>query len=107
MVSVKLPVSIAVGALLAAASVPASASLELAQKHACTACHAPDKKLIGPAYRDVAKKYAGRKDAAAHLMESIRKGGVNQWGPIPMPAQPNLSEADLKTLANWVLNGAK
>ncbi len=107
MVSLKLPVSIAVGAMLAAASLPASASLALAQKHACTACHSPDKKLIGPAYSEVAKKYAGRKDAAAHLAESIRKGGVGQWGPIPMPAQPNLSDADLKTLVNWVLSGAK
>ncbi|MBN9426028.1 MAG: c-type cytochrome [Burkholderiales bacterium] len=93
--------------MLAAASLPASASLALAQKHACTACHSPDKKLIGPAYSEVAKKYAGRKDAAAHLAESIRKGGVGQWGPIPMPAQPNLSDADLKTLVNWVLSGAK
>lgn len=86
---------------------PAHASLELAQKNACTACHAVDKKLIGPAYQEVAKKYAGQKDAVATLVASIQKGGSGKWGQVPMPAQPNLSEADAKTLANWILAGAK
>lgn len=90
-----------------AATLPAQANLALAQKNACTACHTVDKKLVGPAYQDVAKKYAVQKDAAAQLVESIRKGGSGKWGPIPMPAQPALSEADAKTLADWVLAGAK
>lgn len=92
---------------LAASSLPALANLQLAQKSACTACHAVDKKLVGPAYLEVAKKYADQKDAAAMLADSIRKGGVGKWGPVPMPAQPALSDGDLKTLASWILGGAK
>ena len=87
--------------------VPAYANQQLAQKNACLACHAVDKKLVGPAYQDVARKYAGPPEAIAKLTESIRKGGSGKWGQIPMPAQPNLSEADAKTLAEWVLSGAK
>ena len=98
----------AVTAVVAAASaMPAHANLALAQKNACTACHAVDKKVLGPAYQDVAKKYAAQKDAAAQLSDSIRKGGAGKWGPVPMPAQPSLSEADAKTLAEWILTGAK
>ena len=97
-----------VTAVVAAVSaMPAQANLALAQKNACTACHAVDKKVLGPAYQDVAKKYAAQKDAAAQLSDSIRKGGAGKWGPVPMPAQPNLSEADAKTLAEWILSGAK
>lgn len=86
---------------------PAFASKELAQKNACLACHAVDKKLVGPSYQDISKKYAGQKDAEAMLAASIKKGGSGKWGPIPMPAQAALSEADAKTLAVWVLAGAK
>ena len=92
---------------LAATSLHARANMELAQKYACTACHAVDKKLLGPAYNDVVKKYAGQKDAVASLSDSIRKGGSGKWGPVPMPAQPTLSDADVKTLATWILGGAK
>lgn len=92
---------------LAAAASPALANLALAQKHACTACHAVDKKLVGPAYADVAKKYASQKDAAKTLAASIKAGGSGKWGPVPMPPQAQLSEADLNTLAAWVLAGAK
>ncbi len=98
---------IAAAVALATTTLPARANLELAQKHACTACHAVDKKLVGPAYQDVAKKYAGQKDAVALVSESIRKGGSGKWGAVPMPAQPGLSDADLKTLATWVLAAAK
>ena len=100
-------VALAVLAPLALCSLPALANLELATKNACTACHAPDRKILGPAYADVAKKYAGQKNAVAALAESIRKGGAGKWGPVPMPAQPALSDADLQTLAAWVLAGAK
>jgi cytochrome c len=88
-------------------SAPAFASKELAQKNACLACHAADKKLVGPSYQDVAKKYAGQKDAVATLAKSIKAGGSGKWGAIPMPAQAALSEADATTLATWILAGAK
>lgn len=100
-----IPLALAAAAL--AAALPAHANLALAQKNACTACHAVDKKLVGPAYQDVAKKYAGQKDATVMLTDSIRKGGSGKWGPVPMPAQPALSEADAKVLADWVLSGGK
>lgn len=99
--------TIALFTALAAASSPALANLELATKNSCAACHAADKKLLGPSYQDVAKKYAGQKDAVAQLSESIKKGGSGKWGPVPMPAQPALNDADLKTLATWILGGAK
>ncbi len=90
-----------------AVSAPAFASKELAQKNACLACHAADKKLVGPSYQDVAKKYAGQKDAEVALAKSIKAGGSGKYGPIPMPAQAALSDADATTLAKWVLAGAK
>ena len=92
-------------ALTALFSAPAFASLDLAKKNACMACHAVDKKLVGPAYQDVAKKYAGK--SADELVKSIKAGGSGKWGPVPMPAQTALSDADAKTLATWILGGAK
>lgn len=92
---------------LSGASIPAHANLDLATKNSCTACHATDKKILGPSYQDVARKYAGQKDAVAQITESIRKGGSGKWGAIPMPAQPALGDADLKTLATWIAGGAK
>ena len=86
---------------------PAWANKELAQKNACLACHAVDKKLVGPAYQDIAKKYGSQKDAEATLAKSIKAGGSGKWGPVPMPAQPALTEAEATTLAGWILNGAK
>ncbi len=88
-------------------STTALASKELAQKSACLACHAADKKLVGPAYHDVVKKYAGQKDAEAILAKSIKAGGSGKWGPVPMPAQTALSDADATALAVWILAGAK
>lgn len=95
--------------VVAAMVVPgiASANQALAQKNACLACHAVDKKLVGPAFQDIAKKYAGQADAQAQLVKSIKAGGSGKWGPIPMPAQAALSEADAGTLAAWILAGAK
>ena len=84
-------------------SCPAFANADLAQKKNCLACHATDKKLVGPSYKDVAAKYAGQKDAAAKLAEKIQKGGVGAWGQIPMPANPQVSADEAKTLAAWVL----
>ena len=88
-----------------AAAAAAMANLALAQKNACMACHAVDKKLVGPSYQDVAKKYAGK--SADELAKSIKAGGSGKWGAVPMPAQAALSDADAKTLAAWVLGGAK
>lgn len=89
------------------AATPVFASKELATKNACLACHATDKKLVGPAYQEVSKKYAGQKDAEATLAKSIKAGGSGKWGPVPMPPQAALSDADAKALAAWVLAGAK
>lgn len=92
---------------IALISLPALASKELAQKNACLACHGVDKKIVGPAYLDIAKKYAGQKDAEAMLIASIKKGGSGKWSPVPMPEQAALTDADAKALAAWILAGAK
>ena len=84
-------------------ALPAWASADLAQKKNCMACHAADQKLIGPAYKDVAAKYAGQKDAADKLAQKIVKGGSGVWGAVPMPANPQVTEAEAKQLAAWVL----
>jgi cytochrome c len=94
-------------ALIALVASSAWANADLAKKNSCLACHAVDKKLVGPAYQDVAKKYAGQADAEATLAKSIKAGGSGKWGPVPMPPQAQLSDADAKTLAAWVLGGAK
>jgi cytochrome c len=96
--------AVAVSALMSA---PAFANTDLAKKNACMACHAVDKKLVGPSYQDVAKKYSGQQGAAANLAKSIKAGGAGKWGPVPMPAQAALSDADALTLATWILGGAK
>ena len=95
---------LAAALLAAVAATPALANEDLAKKHACTACHALDKKLVGPAYKDVAKKYAGDAKAEAMLAEKVKKGGVGTWGQIPMPPNTNVSDADVKTLVKWVLS---
>jgi cytochrome c len=94
-------------ALMALASTAALANADLAKKNNCLACHAVDKKIVGPAYQDVAKKYASQADAEATVMKNIKVGGSGKWGPIPMPPQTQLSDADAKALAAWVLGGAK
>lgn len=95
---------IAVVALAAVASTPAFANQELAQKKNCLACHAVDNKLVGPSYKDVAKKYAGDKTAEAKLAEKVIKGGTGVWGQIPMPANPQVTPDEAKTLVKWVLS---
>ena len=67
------------------------------------ACHAVDKKVVGPAYKDVAAKYAGQKDAVDKLAQKVMKGGSGVWGPVPMPANPQVSEAEAKQLVAWIL----
>ncbi|HEY1230454.1 MAG TPA: c-type cytochrome [Ramlibacter sp.] len=82
---------------------PALADQALATAKNCMACHATDKKLVGPSYKDVAAKYAGQKDAVDKLAAKIQKGGSGVWGPVPMPANTQVSEAEAKKLAAWVL----
>ena len=86
-----------------AVTTPAFADLALATSKNCMACHAVDKKLVGPAYKDVAKKYAGDAKAADMLAAKIIKGGSGVFGAIPMPANPQVNEAEAKKLAAWVL----
>lgn len=91
-------------ALTVAAVAPAGADQALATSKNCMACHAVDKKLVGPSYKDVAAKYAGQKDAVDKLAGKIMKGGSGVWGPVPMPANPQVNEADAKKLAAWVMS---
>ena len=90
-------------AALAALSGPALADQALATAKNCMACHATDKKLVGPAYKEVAAKYAGQKDAVDKLAVKIIKGGSGVWGPVPMPANAQVNEAEAKKLAAWVM----
>jgi cytochrome c len=101
----KFSLAVAVSAALASAALAPSAfaNADLAQKKNCMACHAVDKKLVGPAYKDVAAKYAKDKDAVKKLAEKIVKGGSGVWGPVPMPANAQVSAAEAETLAKWVL----
>ena len=84
-------------------SAPAWADQALATSKNCMACHATDKKLVGPAFKDVAAKYANDKSAADKLATKIQKGGAGVWGPVPMPANTQVNDAEAKKLATWVL----
>lgn len=98
-------------ALLALASItatllvatPAMADAQLATAKNCMACHAVDKKLVGPSYKDIAAKYAGQKDAADKLAVKVVKGGAGVWGPVPMPANPQVTADDANKLVTWIL----
>ncbi|WP_131112069.1 c-type cytochrome [Sulfuricystis thermophila] len=98
------PALIAAGVMVSA---PALANLELAKKSNCMSCHQVDKKLVGPSYQDVAKKYAGDKDAVKKLSEKVKKGGKGVWGEVPMPPNAAVKDADIETLVKWILAGAK
>ena len=101
--------SVLISALLAtgiAASAPAFANKDLATKSGCMACHAVDKKLVGPSYQDVAKKYKASDEAM--LVDKVKKGGKGNWGQIPMPPnEGKVKDEDVKTLVSWILGGAK
>lgn len=101
--NVRLSALVAVACAMGAVS-PAFANAELAQKKNCMACHAVDKKIVGPSYKDVAAKYAGDKKAVDMLAAKIQKGGAGVWGAVPMPANPQVNEAEAKQLATWVLS---
>lgn len=100
---------LAVSALLVTAgayALDAAAAKALAAKSACLACHSADKKIVGPAYKDVAAKHNGQADALEKVAARIKSGGAGIYGPVPMPPQPALKDEELKLLAEWVLAGA-
>jgi cytochrome c len=94
---------LATAALAALASAPARADEALAKKHNCLACHQIDKKSVGPAYKDIAKKYKGQADAQAKLADKVKKGGQGVWGPVPMPPNAAVPDADINTLVGWIM----
>ena len=94
----------AIASLLGSTAAFADAGADLAKAKNCLACHAVDKKLVGPAYKDVAAKYKGDKTAEAKLAEKVMKGGVGAWGQVPMPANPQVSKEEAATLVKWVLS---
>ena len=93
-----------IAATFVAVATPATASEELAKKHACFACHTVDKKMVGPSYKDVAAKYRGDKTAEAKLFDKVKKGGQGVWGQVPMPPNSQVPDADIRTLVKWILS---
>ena len=87
-------------------AVDAVKAQQLAKQYACLSCHAIERKLVGPSYQDIAKKYANDKTAATKLAAKVHAGGSGVWGQIPMPANPTVSDAHLKILVSWILAGA-
>jgi cytochrome c len=101
----KFAVAAFVGACgMLAIGAPAFASQQLAKDKNCLACHAADKKLVGPSYKDIAAKYKADKNAQATLVKKVREGGVGVWGQIPMPANPQVNEQEAQALVKWVLS---
>lgn len=95
------------GALFAAAATTMAApnTEALAQKSNCLMCHSVDKKILGPAYKDVAAKYKGDKSAEAKLIQKVKAGGSGAWGDMPMPPNsPQVKDEDIKTLVQWILS---
>jgi len=96
-------VIVAAAAAAAVLAAPARADEALAKKYNCLACHQVDKKVVGPAYKDIAKKYKGQAGAQAKLAEKVKKGGSGVWGPVPMPPNAAVPDADVKKLVDWIL----
>ena len=92
----------AAAAAAAVLAAPVKADEALAKKHNCLACHQVDKKTVGPAYREIAKKYKGQ-NVAAKLEQKVKKGGQGAWGQVPMPPNPAVHDADIKKLVDWIL----
>jgi cytochrome c len=90
--------------VLASHAALAADPAELAKSKNCLACHSVQNKMIGPAYKDVAAKYAGQKDAEDKLVQKVLKGGSGTWGAVPMPANTQVSEAEAHTLVKWILS---
>ncbi len=103
---IRLFALISAAAVLSSIQTPAFADAALATAKNCMACHAIDKKMVGPSYKAVSEKYAADKDAVKMLAEKIQKGstpGKGNWGPVPMPANPQVTEAEATKLAAWVM----
>ncbi len=96
-------VKLALAAAAFGVAMPAMASADLAKKNRCMSCHAVDKKMIGPSFKDIAAKYKGQAAAPAQLAVKVKKGGTGVWGKVPMPPNAAVSDADTKTLVAWVL----
>lgn len=98
--------TILIGALLVAGtfSTAAIANADLAKAKNCMACHAMDNKVVGPGFKEIGVKYAGQKDAEDKLVQKVLKGGAGAWGPVPMPANPQVSDAEARTLVKWILS---
>ena len=94
---------LAVATITASGAALADAGEDLLKKSGCTACHAIDKKVIGPAYQDVAAKYKGDAGAAAKLADKVKKGGSGVWGPIPMPPNTAVKDEDIKKMVAYIL----
>jgi len=97
-------VAVVLGLAAAVAALPATASEELAKKHACFACHTVDKKMVGPSYKEVAAKYRNDKTAPAKLAEKVKKGSQGVWGNVPMPPNTAVPDADVNALVKWILS---
>ena len=85
-------------------AMPALADEALARSKNCMACHAIDRKMVGPSFRDISARYAGDNEAVARMATKIQRGGSGSWGAIPMPANPRISDADARALATWSLS---
>ena len=97
------------GSLAAASPAPTQGPpdvADLARRKACLACHGVDRKIVGPAFREVASRYRGQAGIEAMLLEKLKRGGGGAWGPVPMPPNPDLAEEDARALIGWVLGGA-
>jgi cytochrome c len=107
----KLLPAVAIACVTALVAPQVLASAELAKKSNCLACHTVNKKLVGPSYQDVAKRYASDKNAEAKLFEKVKKGGSGAWKDqgitIPMPPNSTVKDEDVRTLVKWILGGAK
>lgn len=90
--------------LLSGSALAADAGLALAQKSGCLNCHAVDRKVIGPAYKDVAARYRGQPGIEDKLVAKVKNGGGGVWGTMPMPPNSQVSDADLHTLVKWILS---
>ena len=97
-------IATAVASLAFGGAAMAQDAAKLAQEKACLACHAVDKKVVGPSYKDVAAKYKADKNAEANLAKKIRAGGVGVWGQVPMPPNTTVSEKDAVVLAKWIMS---
>ncbi|BBD77998.1 c-type cytochrome [Hydrogenophilus thermoluteolus] len=97
----KIAQLLVVAGVMTVGAAPAFADEALAKAKGCMACHAIDKKLVGPSYKDVAKKYT--EADVPKLVEKVKKGGAGVWGPVPMPPHPQVAEADIEKIVRWVL----